>query len=68
LVEQPLSATGKLQAAIRAGRWALSWLAAPARVPEEIASRLNNEQADVLGYLLWVMAIVGINSVGLPGR
>jgi diguanylate cyclase (GGDEF)-like protein len=67
LVEQPLSATGKLQAAIRAGRWALSWLAAPARVPEEIASRLNNEQADVLGYLLWVMAIVGINSVGLLG-
>jgi diguanylate cyclase (GGDEF)-like protein len=43
----------------------VSWLAAPAPVPEEIASRLNNEQADVLGYLLWVMAIVGVNTAGL---
>jgi diguanylate cyclase (GGDEF)-like protein len=57
----------RIGAAIQAGRWAASWLAAPARVPQEIASRLNHEQADVLGYLLWVMAIVGINSIGLLG-
>ncbi len=62
-----MSGIDRIKAVVRAGRWGASWLAAPAEVPEEIASRLNHEQADVLAYLLWVMSIVGINTVGLLG-
>jgi diguanylate cyclase (GGDEF)-like protein len=38
-----------------------------APVPEEIASRLNREQADVLAYVLIVMSIIGTNTAGLLG-
>jgi diguanylate cyclase (GGDEF)-like protein len=38
-----------------------------APVPEEIATRLNREQADVLAYVLIVMSVVGINTAALLG-
>ncbi len=46
---------------------AVSRLLHTAPVPEEIASRLNREQADVLAYVLIVMSVVGINTAGLLG-
>jgi diguanylate cyclase (GGDEF)-like protein len=58
---------GKTRAALAAGLLSAARLFRPMAVPPEIASRLNREQADVLAYLLWVMAIVGINSVALLG-
>jgi len=57
----------KILLALMLRNQALSRLLRPTPVPEEIASRLNRGQADVLAYVLIVMSIIGINTAALLG-
>ncbi len=62
-----MNRTDKSRAALATGLMAAARLFTRVPVPPDIASRLDREQADVLAYLLCVMAIIGINTVGLLG-